>query len=499
MCAANASSSLGVDVSLERPTLLFERYTAKGHHKRQRYYACSACRDRKDCNFFQSADEKVSEARSKVREEYNRAQQPWKSHEDFYQRMEATNDLSPQKRRFCQDCSLLLRLSEAGEHAEHTVRSGLSDDALRQPSHLLVPLENSKTNAQYLFSTKSTEFLMSTVKKLGFNRVLCVGVPRLHEAIQAKRSCGLSSLLLDIDHRYGQFYPPTLFCRYNMFNHHFFEGEPSRDVCREFLHRNHGDDVVVVTDPPFGGRVEILVEVLKKIMELWKEGADGPDSPAELPVMWIFPYFLEHRIFEGLPSFVMLDYKVEYENHPLFQSSKKACKKGSPVRIFTNIIPSKIVLPASDGYRFCEECSRYVSPENVHCKDCKSCTSKDGSTYTHCKLCNRCVKPVTVHCLDSLLTARNQPNLEKRVLPLCFEINGASLSVTARVQVRYQWKAVYVHCQSCQQCALPDHQCDRQKDKVGCHICGSLDHKRRDCPEQFNKVFRHKKRRKDSS
>ncbi|XP_022105996.1 zinc finger CCHC domain-containing protein 4-like isoform X2 [Acanthaster planci] len=433
------------------PTLLFERYASKGHHAKERYYACSACRDRKDCSFFQSADERVSETRSKVREEHNRAQQPWKSHEDFYKRMEATKDLKWKDRRFCVDCSLLLYPREFREHAKHTVKSSLTDEELRQPSHLLVPLENSKTNAQYLFSQEATEFLVSSVKELGFDRVLCVGVPRLHEAIQTRQSLGLNSLLLDIDHRYGQFYPPSLFCRYNMFNDHFFEGEPSRSICREFLHCNRGNNVVVVTDPPFGGRVEILVEVLKRMMALWKEGAHGPDSSKELPVMWIFPYFLEHRIVAGLPSFVMLDYKVEYNNHPLFQHSKKACKKGSPVRIFTNIPPSKIVLPASYGYRFCRECSRYVSQENVHCRDCGSCTSKDGSTYRHCKLCNRCVKPV------------------------------------------------YVHCQTCQQCGLPDHQCERLKDKVGCHICGSSDHKRRECPEKFNKVFRNKKRKTDTA
>lgn len=40
------------------PTLLFEKVCRRGGAGR-RFYACSACRDRKDCNFFQWEGEKV--------------------------------------------------------------------------------------------------------------------------------------------------------------------------------------------------------------------------------------------------------------------------------------------------------------------------------------------------------------------------------------------------------------------------------------------------------
>lgn len=43
---------------LPGPTLLFEK-VCKGSEKGRRFYACSACRDRKDCKFFQWEDEKV--------------------------------------------------------------------------------------------------------------------------------------------------------------------------------------------------------------------------------------------------------------------------------------------------------------------------------------------------------------------------------------------------------------------------------------------------------
>ncbi|KTG45658.1 hypothetical protein cypCar_00001790, partial [Cyprinus carpio] len=40
------------------PALLFEK-NVNGKEKGRRFHACSACRDRKHCNFFQWADEKV--------------------------------------------------------------------------------------------------------------------------------------------------------------------------------------------------------------------------------------------------------------------------------------------------------------------------------------------------------------------------------------------------------------------------------------------------------
>lgn len=42
------------------PALLFVK-VSHGREEGRRFFACSACRDRKDCNFFQWEDEKVSE------------------------------------------------------------------------------------------------------------------------------------------------------------------------------------------------------------------------------------------------------------------------------------------------------------------------------------------------------------------------------------------------------------------------------------------------------
>ncbi|KAG7251149.1 hypothetical protein CRUP_004760, partial [Coryphaenoides rupestris] len=60
---------------LRGPTLLFEKVCA-GNKAGRRFYACSACRDRKECNFFQWEDDKVTEARRLAREAENLSKAP---------------------------------------------------------------------------------------------------------------------------------------------------------------------------------------------------------------------------------------------------------------------------------------------------------------------------------------------------------------------------------------------------------------------------------------
>uniref|UniRef100_A0A8C6R9H8 rRNA N(6)-adenosine-methyltransferase ZCCHC4 n=1 Tax=Nannospalax galili TaxID=1026970 RepID=A0A8C6R9H8_NANGA len=415
------------------PTLLFVK-VSQGKEEARRFYACSACRDRKDCNFFQWEDEKLSEARLAAREAYNQRCQPPLSRTQCVQRYLRFIELPLTQRKFCRSCQQLLLPEDLGGHGGHQLLADISITQLRRPSQLLYPLENKKTNAQYLFADRSCQFLADLLSILGFRRVLCVGTPRLHELIRltvAGEKANMKSLLLDIDFRYSQFYLEDSFCRYNMFNHHFFDGKAALEVCRAFLQEEKGEGVIMVTDPPFGGLVEPLATTFKKLIAMWKEGQSRDDSHKELPIFWIFPYFFESRICQFFPSFCMLDYQVDYDNHALYKHGKRG-RKQSPVRIFTNIPPNKIILPTEEGYRFCSLCQRYVSLENRHCEHCNSCTSKDGRKWNHCFLCNKCVKP--------------------------------------------SW----IHCSICNHCALPDHSCAGPKE--GCFICGGLDHKRNACP-----------------
>ncbi|XP_007448864.1 PREDICTED: zinc finger CCHC domain-containing protein 4 [Lipotes vexillifer] len=437
------------------PTLLFVKAN-QGKEETRRFYACSACRDRKDCNFFQWEDEKLSGARLAAREAHNRRCQPPLSRSQCVERYLKFIKLPLSQRKFCQRCQQLLLPDDEEKHRKHQIVGDISITQLKRPSQLLYPLENKKTNAQYLFADRSCLFLVDLLSTLGFRRVLCVGTPRLHELIRLKASgdkkSNIKSLLLDIDFRYSQFYMEDSFCHYNMFNHHFFDGKAALEVCRTFLQKDKGEGVIMVTDPPFGGLVEPLAVTFKKLIAMWKEGQSQDNSHKELPIFWIFPYFFESRICQFFPSFCMLDYQVDYDNHALYKHGKTG-RKQSPVRIFTNIPPNKIILPIEEGYRFCPLCQRYVSLENQHCEHCNSCTSKDGRKWNHCFLCKKCVKP--------------------------------------------SW----IHCNICSHCALPDHSCNGPKD--GCFICGELDHKRSTCPNIFtskkvNKAVRKQKQRKSN-
>ncbi|KAL0970448.1 hypothetical protein UPYG_G00242100 [Umbra pygmaea] len=419
------------------PTLLFEKVCI-GEEKGRRFYACSACRDRKECAFFQWEDEKVSEARLLAREEENRSKLPKFTHQEYCSRFQKILALS-QGRRFCQDCQLLLLPGEWDGHASHNMLQDddLTEAQLSRPSLILKPLENKKSNAQYLFADRSCHFLLDTFAKRGYRKVLCVGTPRLHELIKQRNQEGkrdpVKSLLLDIDFRYAQFYSSDEFCHYNMFNHHFFGGEAANGVLQAFLGEEDGSKLIMVSDPPFGGLVKPLAHSFSQIAATWKKLQATEASVAEMPMVWIFPYFFEPRILECFPSFTMLDYQVDYDNHPLYKHGKTG-RKQSPVRLFTNLTPQDIILPKEEGYRFCKVCVRYVWSENTHCYKCNTCPSKDGRAWKHCSECRKCVKP--------------------------------------------SWR----HCQTCGRCALPDHPCLDSPGLEGCFNCGSLKHKRRVCP-----------------
>ncbi|XP_076856069.1 rRNA N(6)-adenosine-methyltransferase ZCCHC4 [Brachyhypopomus gauderio] len=427
------------------PTVLFQ-VTCEGTRNGRRFYACSACRDRKECNFFQWENEKISEAKLLAREQHNSSKRPRCTHAEYCARFREFVSLPLDQKRFCVDCQILLLPEEWSEHASH---QALNDDItvarLRRPSLLLCPLENKKSNAQYLFADRSCHFLLDVLSGLGFQKILCVGTPRLHEMIKMRsteRTDAMRSLLLDIDFRYSQFYGKDEFCHYNMFNHHFFNGEEAYRVFLDFLTEG-GAKAVMVADPPFGGLVKLLGDTFSKISETWRQLQGTASDVSEMPMIWIFPYFFEARILDCFPSFTMLDYQVDYDNHPLYKHGTSG-RKQSPVRLFTNLCPKDIILPPEEGYRFCSICNRYVSAENRHCPECDACTSKNGRGWKHCSQCGKCVKP--------------------------------------------SWQ----HCSPCDRCVLPGHQCGQ----TGCYHCGSPGHKHRACPNK--KDLQQHRRRKDT-
>jgi len=404
------------------PTQLFERYFKD--RPPRRFYACSACRDRKDCSFFQWEDEKVTAGKQLMQQEIKKK---------LFRKKKKAVKILKENDSWCYECGVGVLSQNMNKHDGHTTKLLKTTD-ISSPTCFINPKENKKFNAQYYFDKDSCNFLLTTIKRLKYKNIICIGTPRFFEVLNTPEN-DLSLMLLDIDKRFEQFYSPDSFQRYNMFNNFFFNTADGKDKLQEFVQNAEAEEILIIADPPFGGLVNLLSKTLNS---LWKMGGE-----LILATMLIFPYFLETHVEENLEDFVMLDYKVSYENHPHYCNSTKNLR-GSPVRIFTNIPADRVALP-KEGYRFCKLCQRYVYNENKHCKNCKLCTSKDGRTYVHCNECKTCVKPGRVH------------------------------------------------CEKCGRCEPEKHICGREI--VGCHICGELAHKRRNCPKkEFTKEKKSRKR-----
>ncbi|XP_064198112.1 rRNA N6-adenosine-methyltransferase ZCCHC4 [Anguilla rostrata] len=514
------------------PTLLFEKLCGGGETQGRRFYACSACRDRKDCSFFQWEDEKVSQARLLAREKENQSKQPPYSHQEYCSRFREFVSLPLDQRRFCQDCQLLLLPNEWSEHATHRV---LGDDItvarLRRPSLLLCPLENKKSNAQYLFADRSCHFLLDLLASLGFSKVLCVGTPRLHELMKIRnQETGkevLRSLLLDIDFRYAQFCSENEFCHYNMFNHHFFNPEGAEAVFKAFLSEEGPEKVVMVTDPPFGGLVKPLAHSFSRISDAWKI-LQGPESSSkEMPMVWIFPYFFESRILECFPSFSMLDYQV-CRTHPGAEGLEGVLSH-SPVSVFERSKGFRLHLLA---FPLTPQRLRGLTFQNI-VGFTVTCYAVLGHTLNGYLgwliIIDRPVKSFFLISVAPVLTLQwrklSQSECEAlsgflsvevlcRSVPSPVPVTGDSFVGALRrfcsVCERYvssgnrhcpvcdactskdgrEWrhcapcnkcvKPSWLHCSACGRCALPDHPCGRGQ--TGCFTCSSLGHKRRACP-----------------
>ena len=204
--------------------------------------------------------------------------------------------------------------------------------------------------------------------KNSFDSVICIGCPTIFERIRTK----LPSYLLDYDTRFCSFYPRKQLHIYNMFNGHFFSESslPTSENC------------LMIVDPPFGGFHRALAYSIDKL--------------PKANLILFNPYFLEKWVVDAFPNVKMLDYKIEYTP----QSSSHLCRgqKGSPVRMFTNICPSKFPPLDDVNYKYCLECNRYTLINNQHCYQCQTCPSKDGLPSRHCSICRRCVKIKQKHC-----------------------------------------------------------------------------------------------------
>ena len=381
------------------PTLLFETFT-RGNAVARRHYGCSASRNKAECNKFTTTAVNLP----------------------TYKQVTACKI-----KTFCVTCQVfILKKEDVRAHKKHLVKKLDSEAQFANPSKfLLEAAKNNQFKAQYFLTDQTLAVLFKEVCRLEYTHLICIGMPRLHEAVQSLKSDRVKSFFLDIDERYTMFWPKDVFARFNMFNHYFFDDHGENSL-KKFI--GEKGKFLIVTDPPFGGRIDCLDQTFQWISSSRKKLINLEEK---LDIMMIFPYYTEKKITEVMNGFEMSDYVFQYDNHKKFHS------KSSPVRMFTNICLKTIVLPTDQGYRFCKSCSKYVLNQNRHCVKCNTCPSKNGRPYVHCDKCGFCVKP-------------NQ-----------------------------------THCVKCGMCRLKTgHEC-LGKMELKCHICGDKNHRRKFCPHRI--------------
>jgi hypothetical protein len=195
-------------------------------------------------------------------------------------------------------------------------------------SRLLSRKSKDKHEAQYSFSDQSRDFILNRLLRNNLNRVICIGTPVIHEAIQSESDAGgRDSILLDIDHRIAQFYPKSKFVWFNMFNHFFFDGKKGVRRLNKFISSSAGEQIVLVVDPPFGALMELLADTLNFLIRKIRFYHDVDD----IPVILCLPFFLSAFVSKTMPNMKMSEYCVQYADHSRYK------KNSSPVRIFTNM------------------------------------------------------------------------------------------------------------------------------------------------------------------
>merc|ERR1719483_773968 len=157
--------------------------------------------------------------------------------------------------KFCQDCG---KVSTPVCLIHDTTNLSRAD--LDRPAKVLKPKSTDRKEAQYFFSDSTKEFLIDTITSQGFTHVLCIGCPSVYECLPANLSS--QSMPLDLDPRFLSFYTSKRFLWFNFFNGHFFHGEESSTIFRDFL--ISCDNLLVILDPPFGAKTELISHSLSR-------------------------------------------------------------------------------------------------------------------------------------------------------------------------------------------------------------------------------------------
>lgn len=373
------------------PKLLFQKFNSS-KNEFENNYVCAAYRDDRLCKSVGNSTKINMSKMNDTRIEQDKAKS-----------LSMIMKLNQNLRAYCYSCNELFHIQDSEKHQSHNIKTNIENNSLLYPTRILHPLDVDKKEAQYFFTIETLQFFEKMLYSLKFKKVLCIGAPRLHEHLKNSKY-GFKSYLLDFDNRFNTFNKSSEFSWYNMFNHHFFEGQCGKEHYLQFLKTTHTNEFCIFTDPPFGCRTEALVFNLKTITQEYNQ---NNNTNHIIPIIWIFPYYMEGYITKSSPEFTMLDYKVNYDNHKTYNNNEKGRHLGSPVRIFTNISATLIELPHTELYKYCAKCNKWVSRENEHCNLCKLCPSKNGAVYKHCNDCRCCVKSYYIHCIKCRRCVQN--------------------------------------------------------------------------------------------
>jgi len=195
--------------------------------------------------------------------------------------------------------------------------------------------------------------------------------------------------LLDYDDRLSQFYSVSEFARYSLLTNYFYHSQSKQHLIDFFQCSKR---IIVICDPPFGVYLTALMRTIQSLKQMYFFERETKSSD-NFKVVLFLPFFIGKHLQKEFIDFSMVDYKVTYSNHKDYCKSDKTI-----VRIFTDLPNTSFCLDSIAGYRFCDQCNKYVAEKNAHCFKCNACTSKDGLPYKHCNLCKRCVKSKYHHC-----------------------------------------------------------------------------------------------------
>jgi len=253
----------------------------------------------------------------------------------------------------------------------------------------------------FFFSCEYVEVILHWLNTVVLpKRVVCIGCPRIHEAILEKGNKKMKSLLLDIDDRYSSYFPHT-FLHYNMANSHFL-GKSSGKNRRRMQNIFRFSDCILM-DPPYSLRADVLKKSIQLYLKIYSSEKKNP------PVFILFfPFNLKNKVdavFTDNDPFTlkMLDYRIDYDRDFHKDGKKELRKISSPGRIFTNFSDPGAFTPppclsTAQQYRFCSDCKYYVHITNFHCQKCNQCVVFDGKNVKHCFACKKCVKVSWKHC-----------------------------------------------------------------------------------------------------